>query len=192
MNIRDRIVELRRVKASDLLVNPKNPRRHPDSQLAALQGVLNEVGYVDALLVRETAEGLMLIDGHARRGLTPDMEVPVLVLDLDEAEADKILLTFDPLTAMAETDRQAVATLLAEVQTADSGLQAMLDNLTGPATSEKTELKQLDTKPPPPLSWVLIGIPTVRFGEISERVEALGKVEGIILETTVSDGRKEN
>jgi hypothetical protein len=30
--IRDRIIELRRVRAGDLLPNPKNWRRHPDVQ----------------------------------------------------------------------------------------------------------------------------------------------------------------
>ena len=39
----------------------------------------------------------MLVDGHLRAETTPDAIVPVLVLDVDEAEADKILLTLDPL-----------------------------------------------------------------------------------------------
>ncbi len=55
--IRDRIRELRRVPASALLANPKNWRRHPAAQQAALRGVLAEIGYADALLARETPEG---------------------------------------------------------------------------------------------------------------------------------------
>jgi len=35
---------------------------------------------------------------------TPDALVPVLVVDLDDKEADKGLATFDPLAAMAEPD----------------------------------------------------------------------------------------
>jgi hypothetical protein len=31
----------------------------------------------------------------------PDALVPVLVVDLDDKEADKVLATFDPLAAMA-------------------------------------------------------------------------------------------
>lgn len=60
-SIRDRIVELRRVKASDILPNPSNYRTHPETQRAALRGILGEVGIADALLARETPEGLMLI-----------------------------------------------------------------------------------------------------------------------------------
>src|SRR5437870_2773657 len=84
---RDRIVDLRRVKASDLPPHPLNFRRHPRAQADAMRGILTEIGYADALLARETPEGLMLIDGHLRRETTPDQEVPVLVLDLNEDEA---------------------------------------------------------------------------------------------------------
>ena len=58
MKIRDRIKSLRRVKASELIPNPDNWRKHPQAQQDALRGILAEVGYVDALLVREDAEGL--------------------------------------------------------------------------------------------------------------------------------------
>ena len=42
--IRDRIRELRRVKASLLVPNPKNWRIHGKQQAAALKGLLREVG----------------------------------------------------------------------------------------------------------------------------------------------------
>ncbi len=47
MEIRDRIKELRRVKAKDLIPNSKNWRVHPKAQAAALQGLLSEIGYAD-------------------------------------------------------------------------------------------------------------------------------------------------
>jgi len=128
--IRDRIVELRRVKASDLLPNPKNWRRHPKAQANALRGVLAEVGYADALLARQLEDGrLMLVDGHLRAETTPDAEVPVLVLDVTEAEADKILLTLDPLAAMADADTEALKSLLADVSTEDDAVKEMLAKL---------------------------------------------------------------
>src|SRR5271155_2656941 len=97
MEIRDRIRELRRVTAQDLVPNPKNWRTHPKAQAAALRGLLLEIGYADALLARELPDGrLMVVDGHLRRETTPDAQVPVLVLDLTEEEGDKLLLTLDP------------------------------------------------------------------------------------------------
>jgi len=128
--IRDRIRELRRVRAGDLKTSPKNWRTHPEKQIAALQGVLREIGYADALLARELSDGsLELIDGHARRALDENQVVPVLVTDLDAHEAAKLIATLDPLAAMAEADTAALERLLDEIETADAGLQAMLDDL---------------------------------------------------------------
>ncbi len=129
MRIRDRVVELRRIPAGSLLPNPKNWRRHPKAQADALRGLLSEIGYADALLARETPEGLMIIDGHLRAETTPDTVVPVLVLDVTEAEADKLLLSLDPLAAMAEGDTDALRALLEQVETDSDAVQKMLDGL---------------------------------------------------------------
>jgi hypothetical protein len=67
MQIRDRIKELRRVRAGDLKPQPKNWRVHPESQKNALRGLLAEIGYADVLLTRELLDGsLQIIDGHLR------------------------------------------------------------------------------------------------------------------------------
>lgn len=57
MRIKDRIKELRRVKASELLPCPRNWRAHPPEQADALRGVLAEIGWADAVLARETKDG---------------------------------------------------------------------------------------------------------------------------------------
>lgn len=129
MAVRDRIKELRRVKASELAPHPRNWRTHPESQRNALRGMLAEVGYADALLVREVDGGLQLIDGHLRADLTPDQEVPVLVLDVTEGEAQKILTTLDPLAAMAEANTDALGKLLHDIETNSEAVQDMLDGL---------------------------------------------------------------
>lgn len=130
--IRDRIRELRRVRARNLVANPRNWRRHPRGQTEALRGLLSEIGYADALLARELPDGrLMLIDGHLRKDTTPDAVVPVLVLDLDEAEADKLLLTLDPLAAMAESDSERIKQLLQTVQTDSPAVEELLRRTAG-------------------------------------------------------------
>jgi DNA modification methylase len=68
----------------------------------------------------------MLIDGHLRVETTPDSNVPVLVLDLDEAEANKLLLTLDPLAAMAESDAERVQQLLQTVRTDSPAVSELL------------------------------------------------------------------
>ena len=129
MQIRDRIKELRRVPASELLPNPKNWRIHPIAQQDALRGVLAEVGYADALIARETPEGLMLVDGHLRAETTPDATVPVLVLDIDEAESDLMLATLDPLAAMAGRDEERLTELLSTVSSDNDTVNALLETL---------------------------------------------------------------
>lgn len=130
MQIRDRIKELRRVRASELRRNPHNWRKHPEAQQSALLTVLEEIGFVGALLARETEDGsLLLIDGHLRAELAPDAEVPVLVLDVTQTEADLILATFDQLSKLAETDREALAELFKQLDGQTNELAELLEQL---------------------------------------------------------------
>ena len=130
MQIRDRVKELRRVKAELLKPHPRNWRTHPQRQGDALRGVLAEIGYAGALLGRELPDGsLQLIDGHLRAQTTPDAEVPVLIVDLDDAEADKLLAVLDPLAAMAEADHDALAGLLADVETQNEAVGSLLEKI---------------------------------------------------------------
>ena len=154
MKIRDRIRELRRVPASDLRPNPKNWRTHPEAQANALRGLLSEVGMADAVLARELEDGsLMLIDGHLRAETIGEEEVPVLVLDVNEAEADKILATLDPLAAMAEADAAKLDAILREVDTGSPDVQQLLADLAEEAGLYQDDAKEIveDEIPEPPV-----------------------------------------
>jgi hypothetical protein len=127
--IRDRVVELVRVLASALVPNPANWRRHPEGQRSALRGVLRQIGYADALLARREGDRLVLIDGHLRQSLDPHQVVPVLVLDLDQREAELLLATLDPLAAMATPDPQILAGLLGRVEASSAVVRDLLASL---------------------------------------------------------------
>lgn len=128
MNVRDRVKELRRVPASELRPNPKNWRTHPTEQADALKGLLAEVGFAGAALAYELPDGsLQLIDGHLRAEAVPGQPIPVLVLDVTEAEADKLLATFDPIGAMAGADAAKLDDLLRGVQTGNEAVAALID-----------------------------------------------------------------
>jgi len=147
MLIRDRIKELRRVKAGSLRPHPKNWRTHPTAQRDALRGVLAEIGYADALIARELSDGtLQLIDGHLRAELTPEQEVPVLVVDLSDEEAAKLLAVHDPLAGMAAANEEMLAELLADVETQSEAVQALLDGLL-PADRAYEDGSQDDASP---------------------------------------------
>jgi DNA modification methylase len=127
MTMKDRVKELRRVPASELRANPKNWRRHPPSQEAALRGVLEDIGFADAVIARETDDGLELIDGHLRQEVMGDQVVPVLIVDVTEEEADKMLLTYDPLAMMAHADQDQLLNLLRDTQFESKAVNDMLE-----------------------------------------------------------------
>jgi hypothetical protein len=148
MNIRDRILELRRLPATELVPNPRNWRTHNEEQREALAGVLEEIGYASALLARRRADGRFeLIDGHLRVSTTPAQLVPVLILDVNEEEADKLLATFDPLTTMAGVAPDKLCELHEGVDFRNPAVKKMLRQVQAaakrPSSSETTDRDDL-------------------------------------------------
>ncbi len=129
MKWRDRVKELRRVSSAELLSNPRNWREHPSDQRKALSGILEEVGISGALLARETDAGLELIDGHLRSDMDKATEWPVLILDVDEAEANLLLATIDPIGAMASKNEEQLKKLLGDLDAQNEALTEMLDSM---------------------------------------------------------------
>ncbi len=131
MTVRNRIKELRNVRAGDLIPNPKNWRRHPKAQRDALRAMWDRVGNADVLITRETPDGLRIVDGHLRADeIGQDAEISVIVTDLDDTEADMLLATLDPLAAMAERDDAALDALLADIaEDQDALLDGLLQDL---------------------------------------------------------------
>jgi DNA modification methylase len=192
------VKELRYVPASQLQPNPKNWRTHPEQQQNALRGILAEVGIAGAVLAYETPEGgLKLIDGHLRAETLGNADVPVLVLDVNEAEADKLLATIDPLGAMAEADADKLRELLEEVETASEDLANMFTELAQEAgildglnDAEITE----DEVPEPPVDPItkpgdlwLLGDHRLLCGD-STKAEDVGRLmDGILASLVVTD-----
>jgi len=179
VRIRDRVRDLRRVKAGELQPHPRNWRLHPKAQQDALRGVLAEVGYADALVVRELPDGtLQLIDGHLRAETTPDVEVPVLVVDLTDEEAAKLLAVLDPLTDMAEADRDVLADLVQDIETESEGLRELLDGMLAepePPVTDVAPDSELAEKPIPEAFQVVVECrDEAEQQEVYERLTAEG------------------
>jgi DNA modification methylase len=149
--VRDRVEELTRVRAGDLLPNPRRWRLHPPAQRAALRALLKEIGYADALLARRDGDRMVLIDGHLRQGLDPNQVVPVLVLDVTEEEADTLLATLDPLACMVEPDPEALSLLLQRVHSSSRAVMDLLADLAkGAGLPAAVPLRDPEEVPPPP------------------------------------------
>ncbi len=127
---RNRIVGHGDEPPEQLLANPANWRLHPKEQQQALAGALSEVGWVGQVLVNRATGHV--VDGHLRVELAisrGEPTVPVLFVELTEAEEQLILATLDPLAAMATAEKDALAALLAEIETGDAALARMLAEL---------------------------------------------------------------
>src|SRR5204862_388898 len=124
--IRNRIKCHRRVRAGDLVPHEWNFRAHPELQRAALRTLYEQIGFARSLLAYELPDGrLKLIDGHLRRDLDPDMEVDVEVLDVSDDEARALLLSIDPLAALAQTQEELHERLLELTPNDSLELQAL-------------------------------------------------------------------
>lgn len=113
-----------------LLANPANWRLHPKAQQDALAGVLREVGVVQNVIVNRRSG--FLVDGHLRVSLAMregQPTIPVVYVDLDEAEEALVLATIDPIGAAAVTDAAKLDELLRDVSTGEAAVQALLAEL---------------------------------------------------------------
>lgn len=149
---RNRIVGYGDEDPEQLLANPANYRIHPKAQQDALRDVLNDVGIVDDVIVNRSTG--FLVDGHLRVTLAlreGQSFVPVKYVELTEEEEAKILLTFDPLSAMAAIDAKKLDELLREVQVGGVAIQEMLTDMAQEAglymeVPELTEQKEPELK----------------------------------------------
>lgn len=70
-----------------------------------------------------------LVDGHLRCQLAArngDNTIPVVYVDLDEAEESLVLASIDPIASMATTDRIKLDELMRQVQSDNAQVQQMM------------------------------------------------------------------
>ena len=120
--VRNRVIEMKMVRAGDLMDHEGNWRVHPLYQRRALEGRLEAVGITDVIKAYHSPRRdgrLTVIDGHLRKETDPELVWPVLVLDLDDDEADDELAFHDAIGAWAETNPLALNALLAKARAAN-------------------------------------------------------------------------
>ncbi len=172
-NWRDRIKRHVRLRAGDLVPHELNPRRHPAFQRRALEALYEQVGIARSLLAYELADGrLQLIDGHLRASLDPDQEVTVEVLDVTAEEARVLLLSLDPLAALAENDAAALDELRAKTATDSDVLAEFWQRIEAGNRDVDERLRNAERRPSePPAEQYLILIECVDEGEQRDLLE---------------------
>jgi hypothetical protein len=128
---RNRIVNHGEQPADQFLAHESNARRHPAKQRESLRGSLDELGWVAPVIV--SSRSGKILDGHARveEALSKDEATPVPFVEVDVSEAEErlVLATYDPITGLASYDREALDSLLREVQTGSEALQELMGDL---------------------------------------------------------------
>lgn len=137
---RNRIVRYGEIDLSQALANPHNWRVHPYEQAQALEGVLDEIGVVQNVLVNlrtsekwpKSERGVeTFIDGHLRATRAMSRGVPTLpatYVDLDPNEERMILLSLDSIGSMAKSDDEQLHKLFETVKAEDDKLVAFLES----------------------------------------------------------------
>jgi hypothetical protein len=125
--IKNRIVGSGEEQLDQIMFNPRNWRIHPLSQQDALKGVLEEVGWVQQVIVNKRTGNL--IDGHLRCQLAARegaKTIPVVYVDVSEDEEALVLATLDPIGAMAATDKQKLDELFQDINSDNENVQKMI------------------------------------------------------------------
>lgn len=141
--IKNRIIGSGIVPLDQILFNPRNWRVHPLNQQNALKGVLEEVGWVQEVIINQRTGHL--VDGHLRCQLAARegaKDIPVKYVDLSEEEEALVLATIDPIAAMAVTDKQKLDELFAGINSENEHVNKMLDDI---AEKERLEYGSKDT-----------------------------------------------
>jgi DNA modification methylase len=148
---RSRIVRSENMDPRALAANPANWRTHPELQSKALVGVLDEIGWVDRVLWNQQTNHM--IDGHLRVKQAVahgEISIPVDVVDLTQEEEDVVLATFDPLTALAETDAGKLRELLDRAHSENPATQELLDRLRAGIKTPSARDEEADAPAPAP------------------------------------------
>jgi hypothetical protein len=155
--MRNRILRHVRVRAGDLVPHELNPRVHSDAQRRALQMLYEEIGFARSLLAYPLADGrLKLIDGHLRAAMTPDEEVEVEVLDVNDGEARALLLAIDPLAQLAGYDSDTLDRLRQSVEADSAAVKSLWETLEAASERTNRDLPRGDKDALPEQYYVLI------------------------------------
>lgn len=172
-----------------------SPRTLTPEQREKLLASLKEFGLVNSLVWNPRTGNL--IGGNQRleiidslSGTGDDYSLTVDVVDLDEDREKALSIILNARAAQGDFDETLLAALVAELE---EKLSFDLAAIIGEAEEKRpTSLRPVTILPPPKMAWVLVGIPLVEFGAIAAQVEALALVPNIIVESTFSDGGRQD
>ena len=135
----NRIVGYGEADAATLRAHPENARLHPTLQQQGLTGLLDEIGWIDDVIVNQRTDESWgdqryvetVVDGHLRVELAAAKgeRVPVKYVNLGPDEERLALAAYDYLTTQAVYDKARLKALLVQTHTEQPDLQRLLEKL---------------------------------------------------------------
>ena len=127
---KNRIVGHAEVDPKTLVPNPDNWRLHPKNQQEAMQGALDDIGWVQEITINQNTG--VVVDGHLRLDLAlrqKESLVPIKIVDLTPEEESAVLATLDPISAMAKTDKNKLKAILMVAKSQSNKMQELLEQM---------------------------------------------------------------
>lgn len=187
---------LEETAAVDTLIdNPRNPRLHPDEQIAQLMVSLKARGQYKPVLARR--ENRMLIAGHGVHKAIVRLGWPtikVLLWDVDQATADAAMLGDNRLGENSTSDDDRVAELLREIPESDwlgvgfSDKQG--EKLLKALDDEEIEVREIETSVVQDTFWISIRGPLIQQADVLTRLKEVMKefrAVSVEMSTTAED-----
>lgn len=127
---KNRIIGHAEVDPKTLVPNPENWRLHPKNQQEAMEGALDDIGWVQEITINQRTG--LVVDGHLRLDLAlrrGEALVPVKIVDLTPDEEAAVLATLDPISAMAKTDKAKLKSILTIAKSQSVKMQELLEQM---------------------------------------------------------------
>ena len=175
------------------LDNPRNPRRHPEEQIAKLVSSLRKFGQPRPILLRKANK--MIITGHGlrlamkRAGLG---EIEAILWDVDQLTADQFMLADNRFGQLGEDDASRIAELLGGVPEDDWGALGFSEDevhkLLGEA-EDSIEVREVPTSEVGDRFWISCRGPLKQQAHALKALrEALAKLPEVTVELgTIAD-----
>jgi ParB-like nuclease domain len=178
------------VPIEQLLQDPRNARRHPESNLEAIKGSLAQYGQLKPIVCNRLTGHIEAGNGTLEAALGLGWShLAVVYVEHDPETATGFALADNRTSDLSDFDVGRLEAALKEMEATelDPRLDEMLKDLGAEygagRLAPEPEPKEIQLKPPPEMVWLLLGIPLDQFGDVQHHVAALQEVSGVTVQS---------
>lgn len=179
------------VRLNSVTLDPKNAKEHTSSGIGTIAASLERYKQRKPIVIHAETGIVEAGNGTVRaaRQLGWEWIAAVRVHD-DPATQSGFSLADNRAAEFSEWNNATLTALLLDIQAEDAAFTTDFgwSELIAVETAISS-VKPVEIKPAAPRCWVLIGLPTVQWGQIVELIERIGALENVIIETTMTDER---